>query len=65
MVGTCSEDVASEATGGDVLAANIGVSKDVEASAKAVRDRHESQLMSVPGAVGSGFAAAINQVRPR
>jgi hypothetical protein len=57
MVGTCSEDVASEATGGDILAANIGVSKDVEASAKAVRDRHESQLMSVPGAVGSGIAA--------
>jgi len=57
MVGTCTEAIASEATGADVSAANIGVSKDVEASAKAVRDRNEDQLMSVPGAVGSGIAA--------
>jgi hypothetical protein len=39
------------------LAANIGVSAEVVASAKAVRDRHEDQLMSIPGAVGSGIAA--------
>lgn len=57
MVGTCTAALASEASSADALAANVGLSKEVEASAKAVRDRHESELMSVPGAVGSGIAA--------
>lgn len=57
MVGTCTDALASDAPSADSMAANVGVSKDVEASAKAVRDRHEDQLMKVPGAVGSGIAA--------
>ena len=55
MVGTCTAAAASDAPGADVLAASIGVSKEVVASAKAVRDRHEDQLMSIPGAVGSAI----------
>ena len=57
MVGTCSAALASDTPGADVPAANIGVSADVVASANAVRDRHEDQIMSVPGAVGSAIAA--------
>ncbi len=64
MVGTCTDAIASETPGADVLAANIGLSKEVEASAKAVRDRHEGQLMNVPGAVGSAIGPAINPVKP-
>jgi hypothetical protein len=37
------------------LAANVGLSKEVEGAAKTVRDRHEDQLMNVPGAVGSAI----------
>lgn len=57
MVGSCTPSLASDAADADALAANIGVSAEVVASAKAVRDRHEDQLMSIPGAVGSGIAA--------
>jgi hypothetical protein len=56
MVGTCTA-LASAEPSADALAADIGMSKEVVASAKSVRDRHEDQLMSIPGAVGSGIAA--------
>jgi hypothetical protein len=39
------------------VAASMGMSTEVVASANSVRDRHEDQLMSVPGAVGSAIAA--------
>jgi hypothetical protein len=57
MVGACGDANASDASTADVLAASVGMSKEVVASAKSVRDRHEDQLMSIPGAVGSGIAA--------
>jgi hypothetical protein len=64
MVGTCTEAIASETPGADVLAANIGLSADVVASAKVVRDRHEDQLMSVPGAVGTAIGAGDQPGQP-
>ena len=64
MVGTCTEATASETPGADVLAANVGLSKAVEASAKLVRDRHEDQLMNVPGAVGSAIGAGDQPGQP-
>ena len=57
MVGTCSDAITSEGDASDVATAEIGISKEVVVSTKAVRDRHEDQLMSIPGAVGSGIAA--------
>jgi hypothetical protein len=57
MVGSCTAALASDTANADSLAANVGMSADVVASATAVRDRHEDQLMSIPGAVGSGIAA--------
>jgi hypothetical protein len=63
MVGTCTA-LASATPSADALAANIGMSKEVVASAKAVRDRHEDQLMSIPGAVGSGIAAGDQPGQP-
>jgi hypothetical protein len=64
MVGTCSATLASDAPSADALAANIGISTEVVASASAVRDRHEDQLMSVPGAVGSAIAAGDQPGQP-
>jgi len=46
------------------LAANVGMSAEVVASAKAVRDRHESELMSIPGAVGSAIGASDQPGQP-
>jgi hypothetical protein len=57
MVGTCTALLASDAPGTDGVAASMGMSTEVVASANSVRDRHEDQLMSVPGAVGSAIAA--------
>jgi len=57
MVGTCTPAAATDEAQADVLAADVGMSKEVVASAAAVRDRHEAQLMSIPGAVGTGIGA--------
>ena len=57
MVGSCTPAAAPDTAQADVLAANVGMSKEVVASATAVRDRHEAQLMSIAGAVGTGIAA--------
>ena len=64
MVGTCTAAATSDAPAADVVAASIGMSKEVVASAKAVRDRHEDQLMSIPGAVGSAIAAGDEPGQP-
>jgi hypothetical protein len=64
MVGSCTEAIASETPGADASAANVGLSKEVVASAKAVRDRHEDQLMNVPGAVGSAIGAGEQPGQP-
>lgn len=55
MVGKCIATTASGAPSVTTLAENIGVSSAVASSAAAVRDRHNAQLMKVPGAVGTGI----------
>jgi hypothetical protein len=62
MVGTCI--ASAEAPEADAMAASVGMSAEVVASAKAVRDRHESELMSIPGAVGSGIGASDQPGQP-
>jgi hypothetical protein len=61
MVGGCT--AATAAPQAVDQAANIGMSKEVVDSASAVRDRHEDQLMSIPGAVGTaiGFSDQAGQ----
>ena len=54
MVGTCSIPDAQSAEDAE---ADFGVSKDAVKSAKSVRDRHEDELKSVPGVVGTGIGA--------
>ncbi len=58
MVGSCTPAAATDAAQADVLAANVGLSKEAVASATAVRDGHEAQLMRIPGAVGTGIGAS-------
>jgi hypothetical protein len=40
------------------------MSKEAVASAAAVRDRHEDELMSIPGAVGTGVGAGDQPDQP-
>jgi hypothetical protein len=63
MVGTCSE-LASDTEQDDVAAGNVGVSKEAVTAAAAVRDRHEAQLMSIPGAVGTGIGVGDGSGHP-
>ena len=55
MVGTCTASLASDTEQDDVEAGDVGVSKEAVTAATAVRDRHEAQLMSIAGAVGTGI----------
>lgn len=64
MVGTCTPASVPDAAPSSGLAANVGVSKEVVASAAAIRDRHEDQLMSIPGAVGTGIGAGVQPGEP-
>lgn len=64
MVGSCTASDAPDAAQPDVLAANVGLSKEVVASSAAVRDRHEDQLMSLPGAVGTAIGASDQPGQP-
>ncbi len=64
MVGSCTPAAVPDAAQADVLAANVGMSKEVVASATAVRDRHEDELMSIPGAVGTGIGIGDQPGQP-
>ena len=64
MVGSCTPAAVPDAAQADVLAANVGMSKEILASATAVRDRYEGQLMSIAGAVGTGIGAADQPGEP-
>ncbi len=64
MVGSCTAAAASEPAPADVMAASQGMSKESVASAAAVRDRHEDELMSIPGAVGTGVGAGDQPGQP-
>ena len=48
----------------DAEAQSVGLSAEVVESAKAIRDRHEDTLMSVPGAVGTGIGAGDQSGQP-
>jgi hypothetical protein len=64
MVGSCTPATASDAPPADVLAASEGMSKEAVDSATAVRDRHEDELMSIPGAVGTGIGVGYQPGQP-
>ena len=64
MVGSCTAAPASDAADPDVVAGNVGVSQGAVAAAASVRDRHESQLMSIAGAVGTGIGVADQSGQP-
>jgi hypothetical protein len=56
MVGSCSmAPAASETEQPELETGKAGVSMAAVESASAVRDRHEDELMSIPGAVGTGI----------
>lgn len=65
MVGGCTAGAASNtAQADDLEAGNVGMSKDVVASATAVRDRHEDELMRITGAVGTGVGIGDQPGQP-
>jgi hypothetical protein len=64
MVGSCTPASASNTAQPDVLAGNAGMSKDVVDSAAAVRDRHEDELMRIPGAVGTAIGMSDQPGKP-
>jgi hypothetical protein len=64
MVGGCTAAAASSVATPDVLAGNVGVSKDAVASASSVRDRHEDELMRIPGAIGTAVGASDQPGQP-
>jgi hypothetical protein len=71
MVGSCTAAGASgtpAAASGiaqpDLLAGNAGMSKDVVDSAAAVRDRHDDELMKIPGAVGTAIGMSDQPGKP-
>jgi hypothetical protein len=64
MVGSCTAAAASSAVQPDVLAGNVGMSKEAVDSATAARDRHEDELMNIPGAVGTGIGVGDQPGQP-
>lgn len=64
MVGGCTAAPASSNAQADVEAGNAGMSKEAVASAIAVRDRHEDDLMRIPGAVGTGVGIGDEPGQP-
>jgi hypothetical protein len=51
MVGTCTNSAAASAN----VSGSTGLSKEAATAAKSVRDRHEGELMNVPGADGTAI----------
>jgi hypothetical protein len=64
MVGSCTASLTSDTSPADVLAANAGVSMAALNAVTAVRDRHESQLMSIQDAVGTGIGVSDGSGHP-
>lgn len=64
FVGSCSPSTAAAAVQPNDLDGGLGLAKaDVDAAA-AVRDRHERELMRVPGALGTGIGASDEPGHP-
>ena len=70
MVGSCTPTAAAASAPAqsdvlaDELAGNMGMSKEVADSAAAVRDRHEDELMKIPGAVGTAIGMSDQSGQP-
>jgi len=64
MVGSCTPSVASATKQADFVEGNVGVSKEAVATVAAVRDRHESELMSIQDAVGTGIGVSDGSGHP-
>jgi hypothetical protein len=64
MVGSCTASLTSDTSPADVLAGNSGVSMEALNAATAVRDRHESQLMNIKDAVGTGIGVSDGSGHP-
>jgi len=64
MVGSCTASLTSDTSPADVLAANAGVSMEALNAVTAVRDRHESQLMNIKDAVGTGIGVSDGSGHP-
>jgi hypothetical protein len=62
MVGQCMAAMAAPPA--EAQAANAGMSKEAVDSATAVRDRHEDELMSIPGAVGTAIGVSDQAGQP-
>jgi hypothetical protein len=60
MVGSCAPAAPSDSA----LAASEGLSKEAVDSATAVRNRHEDELMSIQGAVGTGIGMGDRPGQP-
>jgi hypothetical protein len=64
MVGSCTPAAAPSTAQPEVVAGDVGMSKDVVDSATAVRDRHEDELMNIPGAVGTAIGMSDQPGQP-
>ena len=64
MVGSCTPTAASEPAPAEAIAASEGMSKEAVGSATAARDRHEDELMNIPGAVGTGIGVGDQPGQP-
>ncbi len=64
MVSSCTPAASPAAAQADGLDAKVGISQEAVASAAAVRDRHEAQLMSIAGAAGTGIGAGDQPGQP-
>ena len=62
MTGSCTPPMAAAAP--QAVAGNAAVSKDLVDSASAVRDRHEDELMKIPGAVGTAIGVSDTPGQP-
>jgi hypothetical protein len=64
MVSGCNAAVTAPHTANAEQAGNATVSKDLVDSATAVRDRHEDELMKIPGAVGTAIGISDKPGQP-
>jgi hypothetical protein len=55
MTGSCTAVATSDTAQPDVSAGDLGISAEVTAAVIRIRDRHERDLMKIPGAVGTGI----------
>ena len=64
IVGSCTAAATFDTAPADVLAGDVGLSKEAVTSTTAIRDRHEDELMRIPGAVGTGIGMSDQPGQP-